>query len=382
MLGRSRLALLLVVGLLAALPPALASASVSSPPLPTSIAAVGDSITQAASSGGSLGTDYPANSWSTGSSSTVNSHYLRLLALNPEISGRAWNRSVSGAKMVDLAGQMTTVGALQPNYLTVLIGGNDLCTNTVAEMTPVDTFRAQFVVAMDTVTAVSPNTDVYVVSIPNAWQLWNLFRNDWWARTVWSLGDICQSLLANPTSTQTADVQRRAAVAQRNVDYNTALAEICALYERCRWDGNAVYSTAFAKSDVSGDYFHPSIAGQAKLAKVSWEAGYWANAGKPTVRLASATGSAATAKGGWTARVTVSAADGSGAAVGGATITGTWSTGVTGTCTTSATGSCAISLSVGRKVTSVTWTVGSVSASGYVYDPSANLTSSLTIAAP
>ena len=381
MVRRSRLAAVLSVAILAGL--SAAPASASTPALPASMAAVGDSITQAASSGGSLGTDYPANSWSTGTNGTVNSHYLRLLTLNPAISGNAWNHSVSGAKVVDLEGQMTTAAGHQLAYLTVLIGGNDLCTDTVDQMTPVSTFRAQFAAAMSAFTTASPNTTVYVVSIPNAWQLWNLFRNDWWARTVWSLGDICQSLLANPTSTQTADVQRRAAVAQRNVDFNTQLAQVCALYAQCRWDGNAVYNTAFARSDVSGDYFHPSIAGQAKLAAVTWEAGPWANAGKPAVHLASATGAAAVGKRGWTATVTVGAADGGGAPVSGATISGSWSTGTAGSCvTTGTTGSCSFSITLSRKVTSVTWSIVGVSASGYVYDASANEGSPVTVQAP
>jgi len=252
-------------------------ASASAPPLPSSMAAVGDSITQAASSGGSLGTDYPANSWSTGTNSTVNSHYLRLLALNPGISGHNNNASVSGSKMVDLNAQMQGLQASHPDYLTVLIGGNDLCTDAVSQMTSVTDFRSQFVNAMGTLASVSPNTNVYVSSIPNVYHLWDLFKNNWWARIVWSAGNICQSLLANPTSTTAADVARRAEVAQRNIDYNTQLAEVCAAAPHCRWDGNAAYNTVFAKSDVSGDYFHPSIAGQAKLAAVSWGASYWNN---------------------------------------------------------------------------------------------------------
>ncbi len=284
----------LVVGALVAVMLPLSASAVD--PLPASIAAVGDSISQAASSGGSLGADYPANSWSTGTNATVNSHYARLLALNPTISGHAWNDSVSGAKMADLAGQMQVVAGQRPDYLTVLVGGNDLCTDTVGQMTSVSDFRAQFTAAMNTLTAGSPGTSVFVVSIPRVYQLWELFKSSFWARTIWSLGDICQSLLANPTSTQAADVQRRAQVAQRNVDYNTQLAEVCAQYARCRFDGNAVYDVAFAKSDVSGDYFHPSIAGQAKLAAVSWAAGYWPNGG-PTPDAAPTAGFAASCTG-------------------------------------------------------------------------------------
>src|SRR3990170_6650661 len=83
-----------------------ASAAGPTLPLPASMAAVGDSITQAASTGGSLGVDAPQNSWSTGTSGTVNSHYLRLLALGAPISGENHNLSVSGAKVVHLESQM------------------------------------------------------------------------------------------------------------------------------------------------------------------------------------------------------------------------------------------------------------------------------------
>jgi PKD repeat protein len=98
---------------------------------------------------------------------------------------------------------------------------------------------------------------------------------------IWSLGGICQSLLANPTSTADADVQRRARVAQRNVDFNQVLHEVCAATANCLWDGWAAYDTPFTAGDVSGDYFHPSVQGQAKLAQVSWLAGYWAGGAPP-----------------------------------------------------------------------------------------------------
>jgi len=275
------LSILLVV-LLGSLLPSVAVADTALP-LPATMAAVGDSITQAASSAGTLGADAPQNSWSTGTSTAVNSHYLRLLALGAPINGQNNNRSVSGAKAAGLNAQMQTVVGLQPDYLTVQIGGNDLCTATTAEMTTVSDFHDQFLTAMTTEVSGSPNTNVYVVSIPDAYQLWSLFHNNGWARFIWSIGGVCQSLLANPTSTLPADVQRRALVRQRNIDYNTQLAAVCATFaSRCHYDGNAVFNTQFATDDVSGDYFHPSVAGQAKLASVSWSAGYtWASAPPP-----------------------------------------------------------------------------------------------------
>jgi len=281
--GRAVIALsvTLSLSLIAGLVPARIAGAVALP-LPASMAAVGDSISQAASTAGSLGTDAPQNSWSTGTSTSVNSHYLRLLAAGAPVSGQNHNRSVSGAKMANLNAQMAGVTGLQPDYLTVLMGGNDICTPTEAQMTSVDAFRTQFQVAMATLRAGSPDTNVYVVSIPRVMGLYELFRNNFWARFIWSLGGVCQSLLANPGSTAQADVDRRARVAARNQAFNQVLADVCAATPRCLWDGWAAYNTGFTASDVSGDYFHPSVAGQAKLASVSWANGYsWIAAPPP-----------------------------------------------------------------------------------------------------
>lgn len=273
----------LVVVALAPIPVAAAGSA----PLPGSIAGIGDSITQAASSDGDLGVDAPRNSWSTGDNATVNSHYLRLLALNPVIEGHAHNQSVSGAKVGGLDSQVETLGPIQPDYLTVLIGGNDLCTDTIEQMTPTSVFEAQFYEAMERLlgdhdtTGVSPGTNVYVVSIPDVHQLWELFRNNFFARAVWSAGNICQSLLDNPTSTQQADVERRAAFRQRNMEYNDALARVCGLFSRCHWDGYDVFEYRFSRSDVADDYFHPSIEGQKNLSAVTWAAGYTWTTGEP-----------------------------------------------------------------------------------------------------
>ncbi len=438
-------------------------------PLPNTMAAVGDSITQAASTGGSLGADYPQNSWSTGTNSTVNSHYLRLLALGAPISGQNNNLSVSGAKAAGLNAQMINVGAIDPAYLTVQIGGNDLCTDTFLGMTKVDDFRAQFQTAMATLTSGSPNTNVYVVSIPDAYQLWSLFKSSGWARFIWSIGGVCQSLLANPTSTQAVDVQRRLDVQRRNIDYNTQLREVCAAFVKCRFDNNAVFNTQFAKTDIAADYFHPSIAGQAKLASVSWTAGYaWSTsppvnvaptasftsscaaltctftdtstdsdgtigsrswtfgdggsstatdpshafsaAGTYTVALTvtdddGATGSVSqlvtvtsspamwvggltsstsTTSRNWRAIVTVRVVDQQGP-VAGVSVAGTWSAGSGGTtCSTNTSGNCVVTSSAFSKksVPSVTFTVSGLTKSGWIYDSSKNVVTSIQVTRP
>jgi hypothetical protein len=82
-------------------------------------------------------------------------------------------------------------------------------------------------------------------------------------------------MLENPTSTEQADVERRERVRQRNIDFNTVLSEVCDSYSQCRFDNNAVFDSQFDESEVSDlDYFHPSITGQANLARLTWSVTY------------------------------------------------------------------------------------------------------------
>jgi lysophospholipase L1-like esterase len=248
----------------------------AAPGLPNSMAATGDSITRAYNTGFWPFTDNPAGSWSTGTTSSVNSHYLRILARHPGIRGRAYNDAKSGALMRDLNGQMATAVTQKVDYVTVLMGGNDVCQPSVGQMTAVADFRAQFDTAMRTITTGSPNANVFVLSIPDVYNLWLVLKGNSIARFIWALGNICQAMLANPLSTEQADIDRRAFVRQRDIDFNGALADVCSHYSQCRFDGNAVFNTTFTVSDVSTrDYFHPSLSGQAKLAAGTWTVGYW-----------------------------------------------------------------------------------------------------------
>lgn len=255
--------------------PHSAQASPLSPGWPDSMASTGDSITRAYNTGSVAFTDAPANSWSTGDNLSVISHYSRILAVHPGINGRNYNDAVTAAKMVGLKSQILNVNAQHVDYVTVLLGANDACAATEAQMTPVDNFRAQFQAALAALSAGSPDARVYVMSVPNIYNLWNILHNTFSARTTWSLFGICQSMLANASSTAQADVDRRNRVNQRVVDYNTQLAAVCAAYIRCRFDNNAVFNTVFVPADVSTrDYFHPSLTGQAKIAATSYAAGF------------------------------------------------------------------------------------------------------------
>jgi lysophospholipase L1-like esterase len=161
-------------------------------------------------------------------------------------------------------------------YATILMGANDACTGSESSMTPVATYRARLDAALGALQSGLPSVRVELVSIPDIQRLWSVGKGNFLARSAWSLFGICQSMLANPTSTAQADVDRRARVRQRVVDFNAQLAAACAGYgANCRFDGNAVFNYPFTLSQISGwDYFHPNTAGQAVLASVSYAAGF------------------------------------------------------------------------------------------------------------
>lgn len=267
-LARLGLALAALLCLLSGAAPAAAQ-----PPLPGSLAAVGDSLTRATGSGERYFADNTAFSWATGSSPTVNSLALRVATRNPALSGKVYNLARYGARMSDLHAQMAVANAVRAEYVTVLVGGNDACALTEAAMTPVDAFRKQFADAMALLAEGSPQARVLVLSIPDPTKLLPLFRDNPRAVLIWDAFDVCRVALDRPTSEAPADVARRERVRQRVADYNRQLAEICAQHAQCRYDGGAVFNGALEAADVSPfDYFHLSARGQTRLAELAWGA--------------------------------------------------------------------------------------------------------------
>ena len=255
------------------LPLSTLSTQASALPLPNSMAAAGDSITRAFDS---TSCPYPyadctAYSWSTGTKTSVNSHYRRILALNPTIKGHAFNDAKTGAQMSALDGQLTTAASQHVQYVTVLMGANDVCTSSISTMTPTSTFQSEVQKALADFFAADPRAHLYLSSLPNIFQLWSILHTNPAAQAIWTSFHICQSMLA----TSNTDAQRQQVVKQEVAD-NQALASACSAYAQCRWDGYVGYNFAFATPDISTlDYFHPSVTGQRAIAKITWTASYW-----------------------------------------------------------------------------------------------------------
>jgi lysophospholipase L1-like esterase len=254
-------------------PTTAANAEGNPPPPPKSMAAIGDSITTAYDACCWYG-NHPANSWSTGGASwdAVRSHYERLQTLNPDIAGRNYNNAVAGARMSAGPTQAQKAVVQRAQYVTILLGANDVCTSSPMTMTSVESFRMQFDSTLAVLDQGLPRrARIFVSSIPDVYQLWDIYHTDSTAQWVWDTANICQSMLA-PERTEA----ERLLVRERNIAYNDVLEQECAKYPSCRYDGDATFNFSFERSDVSRlDYFHPSLSGQADLAAVTWARSWW-----------------------------------------------------------------------------------------------------------
>src|SRR6266704_4440858 len=272
---RSSLGVVLALALLvSAAVPAADAAAPAAPPPPGSVAAIGDSISQAFDACCWYG-DHPSHSWSTGwfPFDGIASHYERIRALRPDVAGH-WDLAVSGAKVADGPRQAGEAVARRAGYVTVLLGANDLCAPSPDRMTPVPVCAERCRHTLAVLRAGLPaGAHVFVSSIPDLHRLWEVLHGDPRARFVWRVAHICPALLARSNGPE-----ERQAVAEREIAYNGVLADACTGWSACRFDGLATYRYPFTADEVSAlDYFHPDLKGQARLAEVTWRASFWAS---------------------------------------------------------------------------------------------------------
>jgi hypothetical protein len=113
---------------------------------------------------------------------------------------------------------------------------------------------------------------IVALSVPDLLRLWEVGHDNDAAAQLWDQAPNCKNLLSDAQATDPDTEARRAAVSARNVEYNTAIAEICTADVSCTTDGGAVFDYRFEPEQISSiDYFHPSVLGQQVIAQVAWD---------------------------------------------------------------------------------------------------------------
>jgi lysophospholipase L1-like esterase len=242
----------------------LGAASSTTNGYPTTIAAIGDSITAAACTDSTCA-DLPANSWATGTNASVQSQLVRIRkVVKDRHSVGAENLATSAnVTMADFAAQAADAIAAHATFVTVELGENDLC-----EGTSLGRFDREVNTGLRVLTRGGRGVKILVLSIEDLVRHWRVLRSDPRSAAAFKAGaGIDCGLGYTATRARLADVQARTR------SLNRILAKDCGHVNGCRYDGGAYYRLPVTALDFSpADYQHLSIEGQRALSAAEWRA--------------------------------------------------------------------------------------------------------------
>ncbi len=251
----------------------LSSRSRGSLPVPTSYSAMGDSITTAFDANGSaanLGSQ-PYYSYAVGWNTSVLSLNSRLNRLYGQGTVTPHLLAVPGDKAVDMVGQARAAVANGSEFVTVLVGGNDVCNftgsypNVTFTPTPVASFSNYLNQTFSILrTGLPSSTVISLGNVVNVTRLWTLFSSNLQAVAVYT--HTCPALLS---------AAGRATMQAAIAAYNQAEVPIIQHYQLIPFN---IFDFNFSAPQVNDvDYFHPSISGHQALAALWWQVLPYAN---------------------------------------------------------------------------------------------------------
>ena len=268
-LSKTLLSTALLVGAFTASKEVLAADTSPSQNQVVVMGALGDSITMGFNSGAPL--NQPQSSWSTGtrSSDGVTSHRERLEAMGYAVFAR--NVARSGAKAVEMPGQLATLLRwATPDYVTLLIGANDVCDWSEDHLRELGSFRKNVATTLATLIKHNPDVRVVLVPIPDMLNLWEVGLGSRCEKR-WNRIPMCTNLLGRRVTPE-----QRSAFVSRLADANDTLASLAAEFSNnVRFIASAE-TVDFERQHVSRlDCFHPSLAGQKLISDTTWNEGWF-----------------------------------------------------------------------------------------------------------
>lgn len=232
---------------------------------PNSMATIGDSISRGALADDSIDPDQPEHVWSTGydGGDACYSHYERIRDANPGISGHNYNNAENGANSGDLLAQSNASVSQAVQYVTIEMGGNDVCADDTAGMTPVSTWEYRWNEAIDVLQAGLPGADILVCAVVNVRRVYDVGNSNLGCLLKWNIFGWCDNMLVNGST-------QRTEATNMNIAYNNSLAAITAA--QGVWYDPDVYSYAFSRGQLSSiDCFHPDISVNGAVADLTYD---------------------------------------------------------------------------------------------------------------
>jgi lysophospholipase L1-like esterase len=163
-------------------------------------------------------------------------------------------------------------------YVTFELGANDICADSLDGTTDPATFRSATRAALELLRDGLPEgSHILVLSVPDVTRLRAVLEEVPLAHALHRRYEVCRSVLGEEADTD--------AVLSRIEAYNDALTRECEALAgsavTCRHDlggdpSQSLFGAEFSLSELSSlDYFHPSLAGQARIADETWALTPW-----------------------------------------------------------------------------------------------------------
>lgn len=168
-----------------------------------------------------------------------------------------------------------------PDYVTLLIGPNDICGKDINEMVETKVFKKQVRTIVDTLIAANPSVKILISEIPDMERVWELAKDYRLSNIrglqscldVWKKMKVCDNILT------ISDPAQRKQMRARVDEYNVALDELFLKYTKSDPDqvriARGIFSSKFDLDALSADCFHPNIKGQNMLSDLTWQSSWW-----------------------------------------------------------------------------------------------------------
>ncbi|MEE2744299.1 MAG: SGNH/GDSL hydrolase family protein [Bdellovibrionota bacterium] len=232
--------------------------------------------------------DYPVYNWSTGTDPNIQSHWRRISELSDK-KIKQYNVAISGATSENLKDELKKLNEWSvknlkqpyPDYVTLLIGGNDACIYPGGKTEPTTSkrFGENIENIVKEILTKSPRSKMLLVSMPNFITMTSMLRNqrlfsgkktcEW----IWKQAGICVNF------TLEKDKEKVAASQQMIVQYNLELEKVVNKYKKRMGDRVRVSSRVehhvWEKDDFSIDCFHMSQDGMKEFSDLVWRDSWW-----------------------------------------------------------------------------------------------------------
>jgi lysophospholipase L1-like esterase len=175
--------------------------------------------------------------------------------------------------ITDVAAQVTKVNKLKADYVTLVIGGNDVWEWSRDYAGYEKAYLSSMKRYLDSMVVANQNVRILLGAIPDLTQVWSLSKDEASCQKVWRAIPRFCSPVFGASATDSSRIAFKAHVTQTNA----RLAELARTYPKNVKFAASVGTAKLARSDMSPfDCFHPSVSGQNTLSQYTWNEGWFA----------------------------------------------------------------------------------------------------------